>query len=118
MKNGKVAETKINKLYKVAIALFALMQQTGIKVSIQTNDKEGLSYIFAANDMTSTGEAFGISFIITSDDIVGLDDEASIEKFCFGRTLEIGLQLLTEKATRLLQYSSDLQKSRIIVPRS
>jgi hypothetical protein len=113
-KNGKV-QTTIDKLHKVSITLFAFMQQCGIKVSIST-DAKALNYTFSANDMTLTGQAYGISFILTSDDITGLDDEAIIERYCFGRTLEIGLQLLTEKATRLLQYAPEIQASRIIVP--
>lgn len=104
------------KIHKVAIALFAFMQQTGIKVSVHATPGEMLGYTFEANDMTQQGEAFGVTFVITSADITGLDDEAAIEKYCFQRTIEIGLQLLTEKATQLLQYAPEVQKSRIIVP--
>jgi hypothetical protein len=105
------------KIGKIAINLFAFFQQCGLHSSFGKHPSKFLTYQFTINDITNLGTPFGLSFDLSSDDVDEIEDTpAAIEQFCFGMTVKTGTALLTEKATRLLQYAEETQKSRIILP--
>ena len=112
--NNTINDTKIGK---IAIQLFAFMQQCGLHASVSQHPNKILTYQFAINDLTSEGAPFGISFDLGSEDVAEIEDTPkAIEVFCHGLTIKTGVALLTEKATRLLQHQEESQKSRIILP--
>jgi hypothetical protein len=105
------------KIGKIAITLFAFMQQCRLNAQAAAHPSKILTYQFAINDLTNEGVPFGISFDLSTEDVLDVEDTPqAIESFCFGLTVKTGLALLTERATRLLQYRPDDEKSRIILP--
>lgn len=108
---------ELSKLDRVSIALFAMMQQIGMRCTYYKNPNDLFSHIFDINDMTNMGETFGVSININSKTMDTIEDnEQAIEFFCKNITLEIGHNLLNEKIARILQYQDAPQKSKIIIP--
>jgi len=114
---NEIATQEGTKIGKIAITLFAMMQQCRLHASVTPHASRILTYQFAVNDLTSEGVPFGISFDLSADDVADVDNTPeAIEAFCHGLTVKTGTALLSEKATRLLQYGEDTAKSRIILP--
>ena len=114
MDNTSESSTKVEKF---AVALFAFMQQCGLRASVTPHPNEFLTYQFTVSDMTNLGVAFGISFNLSHIEIEDIPDTPKdMEAYCFGVVVKIGTGLLIEKANRLCQYQEESQKSRIILP--
>lgn len=106
----------LSKLDRITIQLFALMQQVGLKCSYYKNQNELFSNIFDINDMTCTGDTFGVSINLNLNTVDKIEDTPEeIEKFCANLTREIGTSILNEKIARLLQHQPT---NKIIMPNS
>ena len=112
---SKITATKIGR---VTIHLFSFFQQCRLNSSVAPHPSKPFTYQFAINDLTNEGVPFGISFDLSSEDVDEIEDTPqAIEIFCYGLTIKTGTALLTEKASRLLQYTEETTpKSRIILP--
>jgi len=114
--NNEITSTKIGR---IAIQLFAFLQQCRLNASVVPHSNKILTYQFSINDITNEGVPFGLSFDLSSEDVDEIEDTPkAIENFCYSLTIKTGTALLTEKATRLLQYAEETAgpKSRIILP--
>lgn len=98
---------------KLAVKLYAFLKQSGLKVGFTQRD--ALSYTYQLADLTEDAEGIAISFILDLPFLANfsLDDtDESIEKFCYGVTLNLGNQLFKLKCDNLLQFDN---KSKIIL---
>lgn len=117
MSNNGSTSPEATKIGRIAIALFAFYQQCHINASVAPHPDKILTYQFTINDLTNLGQPFGISFDLSTEDVVEVEDTPkAIEAFCHSLTVKTGTTLLTEKATRLLQYADVPEKSKIILP--
>ena len=106
------------KLGKIALKLFAFLQRCRIAVSVEAGKSSLFSWDFNCTDITDSGQPYGLAFTIGLNDVEKVENtEISIEKFCYSYVINVGTALLTEKATRLLEFNvPDSAKSRIILP--
>lgn len=98
----------------VAVKLFALMRQSGIKCIFHKESGALFSYVFEIKDLTEDGTPFGLAFKIDQSIISEVENTPeSIERFCFNMALNMGTRMLQEKISRLLQHA---EKSTIVLP--
>ena len=118
--DGQTNQTNQSFLDRVSIALFAFLQQAGLRCSFGRDENDMFAYAFQVVDLTSQGIPFSLGFSIKLKDITNLEDnEEAIEKYCYVMTLKVGGAMFQDKCTRLLQYNAQSTPSgKIIIPKA